>query len=67
MPPPNVFDSHMPEWKEWQNAPWGRLRYKIGQMNLLRHLPKGTLRVLDIGSGNGFDAIPLAALGHQAP
>ena len=65
MPLPHVFDSHMPAWKEWQNAPWGRLRYKIGQMNLFRHLPEGTLRVLDIGGGNGLDAIPLAALGHQ--
>lgn len=65
MPLPDVFDSHMSAWKEWQNAPWGRLRYKIGQMNLFRHLPEGTLRILDIGSGNGLDAIPLAALGHQ--
>ena len=65
MPLSNVFDSHMSAWKEWQNAPWGRLRYKIGQMNLFRHLPEETLSILDIGSGNGFDAIPLAALGHQ--
>ncbi len=60
-----TFDDHMPAWKEWQNAPWGRLRYKVAQANLLRHLPEGTLRILDMGGGNGFDAIPLAALGHE--
>lgn len=66
MPTPSqTFNEHMAAWKEWQDTPWGRLRYKIAQANLFRHLPDETLSILDIGGGNGLDSIPLAALGHE--
>ncbi|MEE1761369.1 hypothetical protein [Streptomyces sp. SP17KL33] len=35
---PEEFDAAMATWQEWQDAPWGRLRYSIAEANLLRHL-----------------------------
>lgn len=58
----------MSAWKEWQEAPWGRLRYAIAEANLVRHLhalADGPLRVLDLAGGDGGDAIRLAARGHH--
>ncbi|MFD9502799.1 hypothetical protein [Streptomyces sp. NPDC060035] len=31
------FDTAMSVWKEWQGAPWGRLRYAIAEANLVPH------------------------------
>lgn len=58
-----TFDTHIDGWREWQEAPWGRLRYTVARANLLRHLPAPPVRVLDAGGGNGLDALALAALG----
>ncbi|WP_262391271.1 methyltransferase domain-containing protein [Nocardiopsis sp. CNR-923] len=50
----------------WRATPWGRLRYL-----LVAHTLGATLRpgrrssVLDIGGGDGGDAIPLARQGHE--
>ncbi|MFE3414896.1 methyltransferase domain-containing protein [Streptomyces mirabilis] len=58
----------MTTWQEWQDAPWGRLRYSIAEANLLRHLDGvggESLRVLDLAGGDGGDAIRLAARGHH--
>ncbi|NNJ12855.1 methyltransferase domain-containing protein [Chloroflexales bacterium ZM16-3] len=63
--PPETFDDHIAAWKQLQGEPWMRLRYRVGQANLARHLPTGPLQVLDIGGGNGADALPLAAQGHH--
>ncbi|WP_225728072.1 MULTISPECIES: bifunctional 2-polyprenyl-6-hydroxyphenol methylase/3-demethylubiquinol 3-O-methyltransferase UbiG [unclassified Nocardia] len=52
-------------WHAWQESPWGRLRYALAETNLLRHLPPGPLRILDIGGGDGGDALRLAAHGHR--
>jgi S-adenosylmethionine-dependent methyltransferase len=49
----------------WRESRWGRLRYSLALANLLQHLDAGPLRVLDIGGGDGGDAIPLAKLGHH--
>ena len=55
----------MPTWREWQDSPWGRLRYAVAEANLARHLPPTPLRVLDLAGGDGADAIRLAARGHH--
>ncbi|MFE7358155.1 class I SAM-dependent methyltransferase [Streptomyces sp. NPDC057543] len=62
------FNTAMTTWQEWQDAPWGRLRYSIAEANLLRHLGAvggESLRILDLAGGDGGDAIRLAARGHR--
>jgi len=59
------FDANIANWKEYQDAPWGRLRYSIAHANLNRHLPQRPLNILDAGGGNGFDAIACATQGHM--
>jgi len=54
------FDNGMATWQEYQAAPWGRLRYGIARANLESHLPSPPAYILDLGGGNGFDAVPLA-------
>ncbi|GAA5127398.1 class I SAM-dependent methyltransferase [Haloechinothrix salitolerans] len=58
---------HIDAWVEWQEAPWGRLRYRLVSHTLsyaLRGLG-ARCRVLDIGGGDGADSVPLAAHGHD--
>ncbi|MEU5218075.1 methyltransferase domain-containing protein [Streptomyces sp. NPDC020807] len=65
---PEKFDTAMAGWTEWQEAPWGRIRYTVAEANLLRHVggpAEGPLRVLDLAGGDGGDAIRLAARGHH--
>jgi len=59
-----AFDANLSAWKDWQSTPWGRLRYSIVRANLDRHLEPRTLRILDVGGGNGLDVIALAEEGH---
>ncbi|MGW6390797.1 class I SAM-dependent methyltransferase [Streptomyces sp. NPDC055103] len=63
------FDTAMTTWQEWQEAPWGRLRYTLAEANLMRHVDGpdggGPLRVLDLAGGDGGDALRLAARGHH--
>ncbi|MGH3862360.1 methyltransferase domain-containing protein [Actinokineospora sp.] len=63
---PQTFDTAMTAWQQWQNTPWGRLRYTQAEANLARHLDglgNTPLRVLDLGGGDGGDAIRLAVKG----
>jgi S-adenosylmethionine-dependent methyltransferase len=63
-----VFDDNARAWHAWQETPWGRLRYRIVAETLSRvcvSLGDRPLRVLDVGGGNGGDALPLAVLGHN--
>ncbi|MFE7114395.1 class I SAM-dependent methyltransferase, partial [Streptomyces sp. NPDC057654] len=55
-------------WREWQEAPWGRLRYSVAEANLLGRLGgpgAEPLRILDLAGGDGGDAVRLAARGHH--
>ncbi|MBF6341612.1 methyltransferase domain-containing protein [Nocardia abscessus] len=61
----SAFDRHLDAFRGYQATPWGRLRYEQVAANLGRHLPNRPLAVLDVGGGNGLDAVRLAALGHR--
>ncbi len=64
-----AFDSHLAAWRAWQGEPWGRLRYAVVWHVLQRHLASVTssgkpLRILDVGGGDGTEAVRLASDGH---
>lgn len=64
----DVFDDHLAAWAAWQQAPWGRVRYRVVRETLSRTcatLGASPLRVLDVGGGDGGDALPLALAGHE--
>ena len=61
----DVFDQQMLGWQAWQTAPWGRLRYVVASAILQRFLTGSALQILDLGGGNGVEALPLAAQGHH--
>ncbi|WP_158075589.1 class I SAM-dependent methyltransferase [Actinokineospora bangkokensis] len=48
-----------------RESPLARLRHRLACANLVRHLPPGPSRVLDVAGGTGGDALPLVALGHE--
>jgi S-adenosylmethionine-dependent methyltransferase len=54
------------QWEEYQSAPWGQLKYRLAQVYLARHLPNvhEPLQILDVGGGNGLEAIAYAKQGH---
>ncbi|MEZ4866774.1 MAG: methyltransferase domain-containing protein [Caldilineaceae bacterium] len=59
------FNAGMALWQENQDAPWGRLRYTMVMANLADHLGAVPQQILDMGGGNGVEAILLAQRGHQ--
>lgn len=61
----DVFDDKVSAWRQWQDAPWGRLRYTLAEHNIARHLDGRRLRILDVAGGNGVEAVRYAAAGHQ--
>ncbi len=61
---PSDYDGVVNQWKEWQSYPWGRLIYRLTRYNLHRHLGEPPQRILDVGGGNGFNAIYFTKLGH---
>lgn len=62
------FDDKLAQWQAWCDAPWGRLRFTVVRETLRRQveaLGGGPLRILDVGGGDGRDAVPLAEAGHD--
>lgn len=60
------FDKGFGHWQVYQQAPWGKLRYRVAQANLHPHLPPPPGHILDLGGGNGLDSIPLVKVGYTA-
>jgi S-adenosylmethionine-dependent methyltransferase len=61
----NEFGQVLHKWKDANTMPWGRLRYTTSRMNIARHTDERILRILDVGGGDGMDAIHYAKLGHS--
>ncbi|WP_345521180.1 methyltransferase domain-containing protein [Nocardioides conyzicola] len=64
------FDEKLAQWQAWCQAPWGRLRFSVVRETLGRQTAalgggEGGLRILDVGGGDGGDAVPLAEAGHD--
>lgn len=65
---PTAFDEHAERWRAYTSSPWGRLRYTLVARTLAGlgdELGAGPWRVLDVGGGDGLDAAPLVAAGHD--
>lgn len=60
------FDNGFADWQAYQQAPWGKLRYRVAQANLQHYLPPPPAHILDLGGGNGLDSVPLVKLGYTA-
>lgn len=61
----SVFNDRIQIWREEQNQPWMRLRYRLVEERLIEHFPSASAHVLDAGGGNGMDGIALAKRGNQ--
>ncbi|WP_132125507.1 class I SAM-dependent methyltransferase [Actinocrispum wychmicini] len=61
---PETFANALTAWQQWQESPWGRLRYTLAAANLDRHIAaQGD--ILDLAGADGGDSIPLARQGHR--
>ncbi len=63
----DVFSDKLAQWRAYTSTPWGRIRYTVVEEILRRQcaeLGEG-LRILDVGGGDGMDALPLALSGHE--
>lgn len=63
----DVFSERLSAWRDYSSSPWARVRYAVIEETMGREASRlGTsLRILDVGGGDGMDALPLAAAGHD--
>lgn len=62
--PADPFTEHIERWKAEQAMPWAQLKYRLVAANVAAHIPSMPLNVLDVGGGNGVEALELARAGH---
>jgi S-adenosylmethionine-dependent methyltransferase len=64
----DFFGERMEQWRALRAMPWTKLRFLIVAHTLgktIDRLGGGSWRILDVGGGDGGDALPLALAGHS--